>query len=850
MELILQNLQESQYQYPEKAFIRETASNCTDSIDEKSVARNILTGKAKVEDYYSTEVDKLSKDSQFDPNYYDLKFLNPVDEIKIIYQNKDGHRDKIIISDTGVGLGGKRLQGYMRPAYSTKRLSKKALGKYGVGSKSGLSTGVESYQMTSCHNGKKFSFDIYSDRYFSTIPKFNDYGEVNPHEIWKVKKRLESGEIVESDEIIYYEITSEYNSVTTSIDVKNPVRKKHTYFEAIKTQLAYFDNITFIEIDVDGYERKHNFKAEILYRDEHIIIPKEKYYTVPHIVLNNVIYGPADYAEMELIAPQCSVGFILDPSSVDVNHAREAVRWTDKTRDSILNFNELVKDIAFNYLAKEISESTDNFITWLKACKDVRVNNINNNTVLNRLSGMVDTSSVDFEFPGTDGKVKFSASGFKTMFKGFNVTKTIVNKSEDSFTTNTVLIKEWSEFSAKNLLFRSSTEVSIKSIKMGYITENILDEGNAVYLITPDPKSLEGLGFVDLDRTRERMRHIKSIVIEANNGLIYDDIEPTEEFLATYLEAQKKKEEKERVEKEQAEMTAAEIRKRDGKLLVHYVVHRPGQFDDESTYGTTKDEIEIDDVGEYYSRERTIYFHKNDLPLVKALLHIFPNDGKLRYNTRYYGNKKLDLIMVAQDAAKFVNQHAVYVKEAIQTLRNNTLIVMNPIQKYITGRIFRDAIKSIDFTFLSAFEDVDNDVVNVYNSIATFANLHGDKQEWTTKISGSEEVAKYFDNLTQFQIFVATETDKSKVSDMATQMFGNSNIQDCKAINMEKYAEFKALEDYITPIKGLLRGINASSIDKNELREYLKFKGVSKFSEYLKERYDEFNIPVENRTIN
>ena len=46
-----------------------------DSISEKKVAKEILSGKAKVEDYFVDLEGDLYKDSKFDPNYYDLKWL-------------------------------------------------------------------------------------------------------------------------------------------------------------------------------------------------------------------------------------------------------------------------------------------------------------------------------------------------------------------------------------------------------------------------------------------------------------------------------------------------------------------------------------------------------------------------------------------------------------------------------------------------------------------------------------------------------------------------------------------------------------------------------------------------------
>ena len=60
-------IQQDQYQYPIKSFIREIASNCVDAIEEKKVARSIITGESNVEDHYSTEESSLTKDSKFDP---------------------------------------------------------------------------------------------------------------------------------------------------------------------------------------------------------------------------------------------------------------------------------------------------------------------------------------------------------------------------------------------------------------------------------------------------------------------------------------------------------------------------------------------------------------------------------------------------------------------------------------------------------------------------------------------------------------------------------------------------------------------------------------------------------------
>ena len=131
--LVLQNLQQDQYQYPEKSFIREIVSNCVDAIEEKKIAISILTGETTVEDHYSTVESDITRDSKFNPEYYNLDRLSSEDKIEITYVNRYSYnRDRIIIEDTGVGLGGTRLQGFFKPAFSSKRLNKKALGKWGI----------------------------------------------------------------------------------------------------------------------------------------------------------------------------------------------------------------------------------------------------------------------------------------------------------------------------------------------------------------------------------------------------------------------------------------------------------------------------------------------------------------------------------------------------------------------------------------------------------------------------------------------------------------------------------------------------------------------------------------------
>lgn len=128
-------LQQHQYQFPIKSTIREIVSNGLDSITEKKIALAILSGSSKVEDFYIERDEEIYADSKFDPAYYNKQFLSPNDNVEVTYYDGgDLEKDRIIIQDFGVGLGGKRLEGYFDLGFSSKRLNTKVLGKFGINS--------------------------------------------------------------------------------------------------------------------------------------------------------------------------------------------------------------------------------------------------------------------------------------------------------------------------------------------------------------------------------------------------------------------------------------------------------------------------------------------------------------------------------------------------------------------------------------------------------------------------------------------------------------------------------------------------------------------------------------------
>ena len=122
--MVFDILQSTQYSTPIPSTIRELATNACDSQREKEIAIEILEGRAKPEDYYITRNGAQYEDSNFDESYYDLEYLSRhLKHIDIVYQEGEGtgYCDTVSITDYGVGIGARRLEGVLELGYSTKR---------------------------------------------------------------------------------------------------------------------------------------------------------------------------------------------------------------------------------------------------------------------------------------------------------------------------------------------------------------------------------------------------------------------------------------------------------------------------------------------------------------------------------------------------------------------------------------------------------------------------------------------------------------------------------------------------------------------------------------------------------
>lgn len=404
--LMMEIVQKTQYTTPVPSMVRELASNAIDSQNEKVRAIDIISGKSKVSDFFIDREGDQYEDSKWDPSYFNLDRLDRENnhvEIRYIKKVSTGltRSDRIVIKDYGVGIGGPRLKVLTDVGVSTKRNRKDALGAFGIGAKSPISTGADSYKTTSVHNGIKVSVKIYEDRLVSAIPsKDLVAGKDN------LKIDLPGGGH------IFGQKTNDLNY--TEIETPCFRSQFNEYVQAVEEQLLFFKNIKLIVVEEDGQERSIDFNAETEYENEVMILTSKSPFTRPYIVIENgeskISYGLIDFKQLELEQMYGSIGLkckirqayrdedgneVVVQEGLDVTPSRETVIWNAKTRKYVLDLFKKGQDNARDYVMEKMG-NPDNLLDFLNTRKKVLSNS--SDSTLGSLSKIIDKHSIEFVY--------------------------------------------------------------------------------------------------------------------------------------------------------------------------------------------------------------------------------------------------------------------------------------------------------------------------------------------------------------------------------------------------------------------------------------------------------------------
>jgi hypothetical protein len=824
--MLLDNFQKDQYSYPEKSTIRELVSNGIDAIRERDIAVSILRGQSKVEDHYVVKEGPEYKDSKFDHSYYDLTWLAEDPYVYITY--KEGsqlEKDKLIIRDNGVGLGGKRLMGYFSLAYSTKRLSTFGLGKFGMGAKAALSTGVPYYVVKNRYNGVETWWNVYSYQVEPSIPKFD---------MATGKENLMM--ILDNGMSIYYKETHEPNGLEVSIDVKKHHKQK--YIDAIQSQLLYFDHISFFVESYDGKREEIEINAPIIYENDIMILSDNNFFTKPHILVNRVNYGLIDFQELELEEKIGNISIKLKPEEVSVSPNRERVIWDDMTAGAIKKRFKEVQESAERLLQGELEQS--DFLKWLKTCVTIRnkMGTEQSNTIVGRLSKLVDLDQYEPVYK-VDPEFKVN----KFLFAGVRARKISLKKTRvgSSYTLDVdrspVGLADLVELPI--LIQREDTNW----LKDRYLLEDIYQDGfvtiqlnkteflvaaddvdeieqsrirNHNYFLKGHAKEtaidlkwlvLQGdapdtiyLSKVDLvvPRVLERWKKFNQYILASEGIQFYEDIEVPENF----KDRNKHVKENETAVKQEAEVQteearlSAEARRKLNGTTVLFTPRVEWNRSNNTLYTWHKLEIPVMDIDKWNDPE-IYYSSDNDSSLLQLAAFITrpeegqitlkpytgdPNDygkdgsihrsynhGNYEYHTTlpaFHCQPEVKLIKVAQNRVKYYRDFK-HIQSffADYNAKTKTLTMSNKLIKWNTARYIHQYLPRLKF--LNNFRAFDDYMWTTYHNLVKYHNQHyrevGDHAGKIKEIGQVEygEMISHMDKVAELQIFVAEHPSDS-----------------------------------------------------------------------------------------
>ena len=788
MEIALEVLQSSMYQYPIKSTVREVTSNALDAVKERMLAVDIIKGRKKVEDHFIDRKEGIYHSSAFDKDYYDIKALSDSDVVTLTYTEGTGSvRDTFSVKDCGVGLGGGRLENYFTLNYSSKRNSKDYLGSFGLGSKSPLSTGCESFRMISVYNGLKYRFDIYIDKIESVVPKFDDEG---------------LNEVVEFSNgyQFYAEKTDDLNGVEIIIETKKHHRRE--YIQAVKSQLLYFKNLSF-DYHYEGYSYPTNqeIKAEVIYEDDNIVISNNSQYSAPHIILGTsdtkVAYGTVDFDELELEHRSGAVGLKMDVSELTVTPSRENVVWNTKTRKAVIEKFEKVQSTAAKYIQDSLKGESD-FLKWIRKVNAIFSTSSSQysykhgmqvidptSSTIGILSEIVDKDSIEIVFSG-DKTIKFIRD-INKFFKNDAAVIRVVTKDYWSKKIKREAATSWSDF-------------DIPIYEYSGKADNLKD----TYLTNLHTKFL----LVKRNEDSENKSGVKGLelILKSYDVKQYDEVEVPDDIEA--------------VEPEKSTITAAERRKANNQIVFFRL-----EANEKNTI-LKKMEFKVKEVEEFDCT--IVYGNKVDMDDLQAVAMSY--FGSNKSNSKTTTTKGIMAVQVSKvNTKKFKDiDNAIHVKDYLyNTVKNGIFVIPELMSNYLYAK-YIDKHLNTDFCFMEGFSPIDNKMYKMYKDVSKYNTTNHKTRIPFSFISKYYSIFKKVMNI-QLEGEKDDDYDYSAAIKKVIPEF-KKDITGVHVLELNStFDKVETLKTYTKPIKSLLNSVtcitNGYGINKalsENIKTYIK----------------------------
>ena len=881
--MVFDILQSTQYSMPIQSTIRELVTNACDSQREKEVAVEILSGKKKVEDYYIERHGAQYEDSNFDFSYYQLSSLqHGKNHVDLLYKQNEGlgYCDIFSVTDYGVGIGSRRLEGILELGYSTKRNTSENFGAFGLGAKAALSTGVDFYTIETIYNGMRFKCNCYNYKTDFIIPAFN------------VKTGMQNQFITFSDGTkVYYEYSNEVNQTTVSFGVKRHNRNK--FEEAIEEQLMYFDDVNFKIIDEDEYPRDVNFKTEVLYNSKNIIVGDSYYFSKPHIVLvkdkeasTGINYGYIDFKELEMeqmygcVAFKCPARQVVTnedgtetvlQEGVDVTPSREKVIWNESTKNYIKSVIKSAAEEASEMVEKQLEET--DFLKWIDKCRSIIAGDTDDR-ILSRIARIIDKNEIKPKF-GPDPRIKYSH--ITKLFEGLKLMRPfrLANAIERE------PVKDWHSFDAKHFYAREEQfskykDVYLRQLGQEHADKNKvctyslvdLDEFYREDILKAGTTDAQMLLLKDKARVSAKRTAILNFITKSEWYKNYDSVEVPEDFIVECKEIEAEDEEKSKFTNLSA-VDRREIEKR----MVAYTL----RWDHLKEDNLTLEKIEPKAKDLMSSSTRIYYCTKEDEGKMRAAAlllknvaphfkEVYPEAGwsdngnqreapnypifwyehppvrfmKWDNKGQYYdwavnpvqGWDTPQLIRVSQNKVKFITQNpnVKHIDELfLQLTDNNGYTMDNSLIKYYTAHKLE---KINNFKFLQGLKCIHPTLQEDYCELMDLRNDNYSYYEYKRVAEIAPAIVEHMDKVFEFQKFITQCDDEDLIAQKSKELFVLSDISEAKAADLTILAKYDNIVEFAEEVKPLLdelmclenRDCTMSSELEKEVRVYLRAK--------------------------
>jgi len=768
------------YSDPVGSIVREVTSNCYDAMREKDLKlKNVIPMTA--ED--------------------NPKWFSPNKTVQIEFQEENillGIGNAFLFRDFGVGLSKKRVEEiYTLFGNSTKRDNNHQIGGFGIGAKSPFSY-TDTFYIITNHNGQKFSYMLYrgNDAFHMDLLKTTNTTELNSTEV-----------------IIPINKEESYR------DIKN-------FVGAINSQLAYFQNLEFVNID-EGTGRSARL-AEISYEDDNVAISLSGDDTELHLMVGRVKYPLNDKMVDEQInwrSNYIPAAIKFAVGEIDLVPSREAIRYTDRTKEAIKN-KILNIQTSMKILCEQELEKCDNFISWLNQAHALTKNDgsrwrTNFNSVFavqSYLAKLRDKAPVCNLHGKTLSRDFFNDDVRNTqLFRGFTVNKVKKErnsnyvggfklnkprpKTEDFYTlpiyyqtqpdpTTDDPRKVFTK--SKDFYLANKHEDGFIQIRREFeLDSRHFDKENEMGFWSDDNKRTEAEIQSDFDALCEFFANSKTHC--------YDSVEPDEEVDENMGSFE----------------TEAERRKRMGKAFLRRIYFKD-RYNDRDKVAFSNDEYHIHDLEKYVEEDEGIivYGNSSDDSLLKSVAAIFEQGGYYP-DRRGYSSSSLN---VKQYPVVILKVAATLNKKMLKFINVKDLFTMkHPVlTNWYTAKVTRE--DTDDVYFFSCFEKLNS---NLYF-------------KWKELKENHEK------NYKQFQYL--HRSDEREMAEMC-------KASDC--LNHRMVQNLKELTDYSKDLD-LLKHLNFAQNDCDShsdipskevflaLREYLRFKGkvVAKFKKQRKKKQE------------